>query len=176
MVTTKLNVFIDMDGVLCNFVKKYQEAFGCTPKEGWASKHAGANWKKFCKSGYFQELEPMPDMAKLVTFLSESCKEGKIDSLAILSSAGGEDYYDIVKKQKEEWLRNHQLDDLPAHIVVSGNLKGKVIEHSPDDNVLIDDTKHVIEEFEKYGGIGIRFKSADQTIQELEDIFRKRSK
>lgn len=160
----KWKIYLDMDGVLCNFEKKYEEMFGRTPREARDKKEFNPDWKTFIKEKSFEKLEWNPGGKELLAYVRSLNVP-----IEILSSSGGERYYGEVTAQKIHWLRNHGID-YKANIV-PGRKRKK--EYATEDTILIDDTDDVIEDFIHAGGIGILHKDSGKTIERLKKLFAK---
>jgi hypothetical protein len=69
----------------------------------------------------------------------------------ILSSTASPERYDAIAKQKMIWLQSHGITFNPI-FVPGKNLKYK---YATPNSIIIDDTKSVIDDWNKAGGIGI---------------------
>lgn len=152
-------IYVDMDGVLCNFEKRYEERYGNLddkPRIKFRS-----NFDDFIKTKQFATLDPMPDMKVLVDYLNQL----KIPK-EICSSTAYEETYEDIKEQKEKWLKEHDIK-WKANFVPGKRHKYKF---ATPDSVIIDDTLSVIEDWRKAGGIGIWHKNAKDTILQLATV------
>ena len=151
-------IFLDMDGVITDFEKRYHALYGATPGDSRDRKEFSANWMDFCKTGQFEHLDWWQDGQKLLKYL---------DSLnipiEILSSSGGLKFHMIVELQKTKWLKAHGIT-YSVNIVPGRANKAKYA----DANKILIDTPDVIEGFNKAGGIGILHKSFEKTKEEIE--------
>jgi hypothetical protein len=152
-------IYVDMDGVLCNFEKRYQELYGDISQHDRRTQFR-PNFNDFIETKQFATLEPMPDFPMLKSYL---------DSLSvpkqILSSTAYENVYTTIKTQKEHWLSEHHVTWPDPQFVPGKHLKYKFATHN---SIIIDDTLSVIEDWRKAGGIAIWHKDAKSTIAELE--------
>lgn len=162
-------IYLDMDGVLCDFNKRFEELFGYHPgSEAHASerdrKNFSPNWKNFVETRQFSTLDWFPGGKELIKY---------VDSLGvrveILSSSGGIRNHSEVRDQKVEWLHSAGLI-YPVNIVPGRRIKQHFSWHT---NVLIDDTPDVIESFNLGTGTAILHKNVDDTIKELESLLNK---
>lgn len=153
-----------MDGVLTDFHRRYAELFGENASgEDRPNKKDSVNWTKFVLSNQFETLDWFPGSKKLLEFVDSANVP-----IEILSSTGGAKYFTEVRNQKVVWLNN-------AKILYQSNLvPGRRVKrfYAFPGSVLIDDTPDVIEEFNKYGGIGILHTDADKTINELKELMK----
>lgn len=158
-------IYIDMDGVLTDFNRKYMEMFGLTPSEIRASrdrKAYSAHWHKFVDSDGFVKLDWHPGGQQLVDYLAHLWNDGV--QLCILSSAGGFDRHREVQEQKMEWLYDHGIG-YPAVIVPGRRFKAGFADR---DSFIIDDTADVVDSFIGRGGHGIIHVDVDRTIEAVE--------
>jgi hypothetical protein len=145
-------VFVDMDGVLTNFEKRYTEVIGMTPfetRQARDKKEFSVHWETFIRFSSFEHLEWFPGAQELVAFLNKQPVQK-----CILSSSGGMKFHNQVMLQKQKWLRVHNID-WPVVIVPGRRYKAGFASSS---TALIDDTPDVIQSFIKRGGLGILHK------------------
>lgn len=160
-------IYLDMDGVLCNFDDQYIKVNGIPPSLARRdSKDTDDNWDRFVKTKSFEKLDYYPGaelLLKLIKVLSS--EPGVI--IEILSSSGGSHYHEEVMAQKLKWLKDH---DIPYKAnIVSGRSKKK--NYANEHSVLIDDTEDVIDAFNKAGGTGILHKRVNETVHKLVEIY-----
>jgi hypothetical protein len=154
-----MKIYLDLDGVLANFDKRYEELFGVRPKETrQRRRHFWNNWETFINGKNFETLDLMPDATELLVVV-ESLKV----PIEILTSSGGHQYHEEVKQQKINWLKNKGIPYKPN--VVPGGVKKA--EFAAPWNILIDDTEKVIEAYRKAGGTAILHKNVAETISAL---------
>jgi len=152
-------IYLDMDGVLCNFEQKYIELFGKEPAVADRNrKEWSTNWDKFCLEGHFENLCWFPGGIFLLDYV-----ERTNITIEILSSSGGKKYHDIVEASKKLWLKQHNIP-YKANIVPGRSYKTA---YATPETVMIDDTPDIIEAFNKAGGHGILHKNAGETIEIL---------
>ena len=150
-----------MDGVLCDFEKRYFELFNETPSETRDKKNFNPNWKSFVKGGNFSTLDWYPGGKQLLSFIKKYPIE-----VEILSSSGGERYHGEVTVQKIKWLRGHEID-YKANIVPGRKHKK---DYANPNVILIDDTEENIQEFNAAGGHGILHKEVGKTEELLKKL------
>ena len=156
-------IYVDMDGVLADFEKRYVKLYGSLTDRD--RKHLfRSNFDDFIASGQFATLDLMPDALTLIHSLNtlNIPKE-------ILSSTAYEETYDAIAKQKEVWLKDHHIDWKPNF--VPG--KRHKYKFATPDSIIIDDTYSVIEDWRKAGGIAIWHKDALSTISQIHCIISK---
>lgn len=152
-------VYLDMDGVLCDFMKRYKELFKDEPEETLSNNKKKElrkdQWKKFIDGYNFATLDFIDSAKILLDYLKDSGVW-----VEMLTSAGGKDHYERVREQKIVWLKAHGINYTP-NVVVDGSLKA---EFAIPDSILIDDTKRNIDQFNAAGGIGI--------LHDQNDVYR----
>ena len=159
-------IYLDMDGVLTDFEKRYVEMFGQNPLgEDRANKEKSKNWDQFVETRQFESLEWFPGGKKLLDYL-----QSLNIPMEILSSTGGPKYHSNVREQKYIWLNDNNVWLNNENIVPGRRIKRFF---SFSGHILIDDTEDVVEEFNQYGGKAILHKSAEKTIEALETLLNK---
>lgn len=148
-------IYVDMDGVIADFEKRYKEKFKVSPEQTRDNKSFGGFFDKFIADKEFATLDMMPDARLLLQFL-DTLSEPK----EILSSTASEKWHDNIMPQKKEWLKNHGIQ-YKANLVPGKKHKYKF---ATPDSIIIDDTKSVIDDWTKAGGIGIWHTDAISTI------------
>lgn len=151
-------IYIDMDGVIADFSKRYKEKFRVTPEETRNNKEFNSYFDKFISDGEFSTLDLMPDATELLNFVSEldTPKE-------ILSSTARPQNHGMIAPQKQMWLNKHNIH-YKANFVPGKSLKYK---YATSNSIIIDDTQSVIDDWNKAGGIGILHTDAISTIANL---------
>jgi hypothetical protein len=152
-----------MDGVICDFHKRYKELYGSEAGgEGRDRKDFSKNWKHFIETRQFETLDWFAGGKELVHY-ARSLIEIPIE---ILSSSGGIRNHSEVRLQKTIWLKtNGVYFDIN---IVPGRKVKKFF--AMKGNVLIDDTEDVIDAFNEAGGIGILHKDVNETMNRLKEL------
>ena len=159
---TIAKIYLDMDGVLSDFTKRYQEISGSTPERDDKSERFGQFFNKFIEEEHFATLDPMPGMILLIDFLRKAPVPTEI-----LSSTAREDRHDAISKQKMIWLQTHGITFKP-NFVPGKSLK----KHYAEPNALIiDDTESVISDWMKAGGQTIWHQDVPSTLAILKTMF-----
>ena len=151
-----------MDGVLCNFEKRFTELYGKDALGARDRKNFTTNWPNFIMDGNFESLEWFPGGKELLDFIQiETDWE-----VEILSSSGGEKFHSEVAAQKVVWLCNNGI---PYKANIVPGRKHKTAYATPE-TILIDDTEDIIVNFNAAGGLGILHKDANETLAKLRTL------
>ena len=71
MIKPKIScVYLDMDGVIADFVKRYKELYHMEPREAEKHKKFDHFFDEFIAAGKFAQLDLMPGARELLTFLN----------------------------------------------------------------------------------------------------------
>jgi len=154
-----ITLYLDMDGVLCNFDKAYR-AFD--PEK--------ADRKKFREAVFmhkiFEDLEFMPDAEELLNYVS------KLENIniEILTSMGtyDEQQGSQAKYQKMHWLNKHNIPYKPNFV----RAKQEKSNFAHDRAILVDDSIGCITPFTAKGGHAIHHSRSSDTIQQIHDTIR----
>ena len=154
-----ITLYLDMDGVLCNFDKAYRKL---DPEK--------ADRKKFREAVFtykiFEDLEFMHDAQELLNFVSKL--EGI--NIEILTSMGTYDAQqgNEAKYQKMHWLNKHNIP-YKANFV---RAKQEKANFAHDKAILVDDSIGCINPFNVKGGHGILHTKSSDSIQQIHDTIR----
>jgi hypothetical protein len=160
MKVTKL--YLDMDGVLCNFEKRFTELYGKDALGSRDRKNFTTNWPNFIMDGNFESLEWFPGGKELLDFIQNETDW----EVEILSSSGGEKFHSEVAAQKVVWLCNNGI---PYKANIVPGRKHKTAYATPE-TILIDDTEDIIVNFNAAGGLGILHKDINETLAKLRTL------
>lgn len=148
-------IYVDMDGVLTDFDKRYRELFGVPASD---RTNFEENFRTLIDGKQFETLEPRSGFVTLKNYL-ETLNIPK----CILSSTGRKEKHADVSRQKMIWLANHNVN-WPKVFVPGKHLKKA---YSNSNSIIIDDTQSVIDDWIESGGVGILHKDAKTTIETL---------
>lgn len=152
-------VYLDMDGVLCDFDKLFVKLYGEEALVTRDTKQFSASWSDWVENQKgFTKLEWFPGALDLLKFLDSLPVE-----VEILSSCTGSIQASQVEEQKNLWLDNQKLF-IKRNFVRGRRLKAN---YARPDTILIDDTPDVIESFNAAGGTAILHTDAKETIETL---------
>ena len=161
-----MKIYLDMDGVIANFERRYIELFREHPGTSRDRKEFSKNWTLFIEGKNFESLDYWPGGPELIKYLIH-----KFNDVEILTSSGGKKYHNEVTEQKNKWIKERNLPSTwKVNVVAGRSLKA---EFATPDSILIDDTLDVIDAFNKAGGIGIHHKDVGNTMMLLDILLAK---
>jgi hypothetical protein len=149
-------IYLDLDGVVADFTKRYKELYRMEPREAEKKKEFNKFFDAFIETKQFQTLDLMPGAMEGLTFLRKHLTV----PTQILSSTASEARYDEISKQKKIWLETHGITFTPNF--VPG--KRHKYKFAAPDHIIIDDTESVINQWKEAGGIGILHKDWVTTL------------
>jgi hypothetical protein len=156
-------IYLDLDGVIADFTKRYKELYKIEPAEADKRKQFGMFFEDFIESRQFTSLDYMPDAVVLLDYLN-TCGV----PVEILSSTAREETYKEISYQKDVWLTIRNIK-YPRNFVPGKKHKYK---YATPDSIIIDDTQSVIDDWNKAGGVAIHHKDALSTISILDALLR----
>ena len=149
-------IYLDLDGVVADFKKRYKELYHMEPREAEKKKEFNKFFDEFIATKQFETLDLMPGAMDGLVFL----RKHLTIPTQILSSTANEDRYDEISKQKMIWLQTHGITFTPNF--VPG--KRHKYKFAGPDKIIIDDTQSVIDQWKEAGGIGILHKDWVTTL------------
>ena len=149
------DIYCDMDGVLCNFMKAADYAAGGS----FVTTDSKERWMKINQTrGFWENLEWMPGAKRLYQKIMKY-------NPYILSAFSGRD--PTSKNGKLKWLAKNTDFKKSNILLVMRSQKQKYATTNGKPNVLIDDYIKNIKEWESKGGIGLHHTSVGKSIGEL---------
>ena len=153
----KYKIYCDMDGVLVNFNKRFNNLTSSNPTQYREENGIDKFWEVIDNEGvgFWVGIEWMDDGKELFNFLKENF------DVELLSSPSRAENSRLGKRL---WVRNHKLG-------VKLNLEYSRSKHkyAAPNHVLIDDREDIIKDCEDKGGIGILHTSTKNTIECLKN-------
>ena len=170
----KVRIYLDMDGVICNFPEKLQSIFGTSDYE--ELRHTVGTdklWKELGQVDHlFLNLNPMPNYKTLFNYLQSLYDKGYVDEFEILTSLPHPtDKLHTAKQDKIDWVRKYLSKDIPVNTVIGGTEKAKYVKSKND--ILVDDLTRNIEAWNKAGGTGIHFTNNATAIAEIDKLLKR---
>ena len=158
----KINcIYLDMDGVIADFEKRYVELFKVQPSSTREYKEFNKFFDKFIADGHFETLDLLPDAMDLVRALRNA-----LPPTQILSSTASEKRHKAISEQKIKWLETQGID-FQRNLVPGKELKKR---YARTDTLIIDDTESVINDWRAAGGVAILHKNVADTLVQLKFI------
>ena len=149
------DIYCDMDGVLCNFMKAADYAAGGS----FVTTDSKERWMKINQTrGFWENLEWMPGAKRLYQKIMKY-------NPYILSAYSGRD--PTSRNGKMKWLAKNTDFKKSNILLVMRSQKQKYATTNGKPNVLIDDYIKNIKEWESKGGIGVHHTSVSKSIGEL---------
>lgn len=155
------NIYCDMDGVLCDFVKQWKKFYGEDPKT--AKKLNKQKFDEMLNNAPFEfwsTMEWMPGAQRMWKLIS------KYGAVILTSPADSRASID----GKRAWVQKNAPSNLGFRHIGQPILFEKSYnkqKHAAPDAILIDDYKRNIDQWKASGGIEIRYLNADQVIRDL---------
>ena len=149
------DIYCDMDGVLCNFMKAADYAAGGS----FVTTDSKERWMKINQTrGFWENLEWMPGAKRLYQKIMKY-------NPYILSAYSGRD--PTSRNGKMKWLAKNTDFKKSNILLVMRSQKQKYATTNGKPNVLIDDYIKNINEWESKGGVGVHHTSVGKSIGEL---------
>ena len=155
-------IYLDLDGVICDFHKRYTELFGTLPERDDRTNKFGKNFDSLIEDGNFATLDMMEGANELIHILEQLYTDYGIPT-EILSSTASPKRHEAIKAQKEEWLKTHGIL-FKQNFVPGKSLKYKFAEST---TLIIDDTVSVIDDWRRHGGHAIWHNNVPATLAML---------
>ena len=155
-------IYLDMDGVICDFVGRYKKLFNVDPDQTRNKKDFSNFFGKFIEGQNFATLEMLPHVSELLEFLRNAPVPTEI-----LSSTARADSHENISRQKTIWLDSHGIT-FKRNFVPGKQLKK---EYAKEDTLIIDDTESVITDWRIAGGHAIWHRDVPNTLAMLKLYF-----
>jgi hypothetical protein len=154
-------IYLDLDGVIADFAKRYKEMFHITPEQADRNRNFGPYFNTFIETKQFASLDMMPDARMLLDHLSTLNIP-----VEILSSTARPDCHEDISDQKRVWLTSHGIN-YPRNFVPGKSLK---YTFATPESIIIDDTRSVIVDWVEAGGIAVHHTDAASTVASLDAL------
>jgi len=156
-------IYLDMDGVLFDFVKNIQQTTGMSIDQ-WTNQGRKERWDPIIAKKDFWSKGPWLNEGRTLYSYVKKFKPH------ILSAYVEHAHDPNCIPGKTQWvLRNTNIDRSKINLVMRSQKKNYA-KVAGQPAILIDDYEKNTKEFTARGGIGITFKNASQTIQELKKL------
>jgi len=155
---SQYKIFCDMDGVLCDFDRRFEQFGGMSPKEYELKYGIKEFWELIDKkigAQFWSKMPWMPDGKQLWDYI----KKYNPSLLSAPSKDSSSRY------GKHLWVN----ENIPGTKLILANREKKK-NYSGKNQILIDDRPDNINEWKTAGGIGILHTSTSNTINELKQL------
>jgi hypothetical protein len=156
--TQQYKIYCDMDGVLCDFDRRFDQ-FGGIPSKEYESKYGTKKFWELIdnKIGYtfWSKMSWMSDGKQLWNYIKKYNPS--------LLSAPSQD--SSSRYGKHLWVN----ENIPGTKLILANREKKK-NYSGKNQILIDDNQNTIQEWNAIGGIGILHTSTENTINKLKSL------
>jgi hypothetical protein len=171
----KIQLYVDMDGVLVDLDGGFKKITTMTPKEYSKKNGKNAFWDVVEKNpNFWLDLPPLPDAKSLWDVIKDNFKN---PPPIILSEGSGSN----LAKQKKDWIKKYIDSNVEVRIANLGYLKSNYATKIPNVmNLLLDDTGPRDVEGDELdnitawenvsGNIAIHHTDAASSIQKIGDI------
>ena len=153
-------IYLDMDGVLFDFVKNIEKTTGLTINQ-WTKLGRKERWDPIIANKKFWSDGPwLAEGKKLFAFVKKYNPH-------ILSAYVEHAFDPNCIPGKRKWaMKNTGIPSNKINLVMRSQKKN----YASPGSILIDDYEKNTSEFNRAGGTGITFKTASQTISELKKL------
>ena len=159
-------IYLDMDGVVANFDKRFEDLSGMTPSQFISKYDKNAFWNLIDekhKIAFWRGIEVMPGADRLVNFVAQYPYEMLTAPSAKKQSVIGKSLW---IKDKVGTLYSSQ----PKVTYKRAKEKHLVKPNLTKFDILIDDKPSTIDNWNNAGGTGIFYQSASQVINDLKKL------
>ena len=159
-------IYLDMDGVVANFDKRFEDLSGMTPSEFISKYDKNAFWDLIDekhKIAFWRGIEVMPGADRLVNYVAQYPYEMLTAPSAKKQSVIGKSLW---IKDKVGTLYSSQ----PKVTYKRAKEKHLVKPNLTKFDILIDDKPSTIDNWNNAGGTGIFYQSASQVINDLKKL------
>lgn len=150
-----LQIYCDMDGVLCDFDARFEHFYGVPPREYYGEKGSKAFEEAVNKAGidFWSKMDWMPGGQELWSII------GKYKPYILTSPSK----FEFAKEGKKLWVETH-LNPQPKKILFAqtGD-KHSMMTMDPKNSMLIDDYWPNLAPWKALGGIAIMHKDINRT-------------
>lgn len=158
----KYKVFIDMDGVLLDFIKQWNK-FDPNDPSGYNKEEIDALKEEYFQQEFFLNMELMSDARELINFVKENYEFEILTSVGII-------HQEKVIEEKLKSLYKYFGQDIADKMIHTTKSKDKAV-YANENTILIDDRLKSIDPFLAAGGAAIHHFNAQDTIKILKDNY-----
>ena len=157
--SSRPEVYLDMDGVLCDFFAEYAKLAGVTSGSYRDIPPAKTDptLNKMVGTNFFARLPKFPTADSLVSMVNKVFGHFNICSSPLRGD------YENSEHQKKIWL-SRNLSIQPRDIIITPNKAKFATQPDGTPNVLIDDRGDNITKWEAAGGVGIKYQADEDGL------------
>lgn len=158
-----MNIYLDMDGVLCNFTEQFKNITNIYPDEYQLKYGEEKFWNEIENAGveYWSTMKWNTGSKQLYKFVINNFKKVEILTSTPYSIIGRK----FAMQGKKIWVKNN-LDNIKI------NFSNQKYKYATPNSILIDDMESNIDDWNNAGGIGILFKNINQVINNLKELIK----
>ena len=165
--TDNTKIYLDMDGVLCDFFHEYAKLAGVPANE--FGKHdyrsippakEDPTLDKMVGTDFFARLPKFETADSLVQLVLSYVSNYNICSSPLRGDHANSGHW------KRVWISKH-LSPQPADVVITGQKERWAINPDGSPNILIDDRGQNIERWRARGGIGIKYQADEDSLDKV---------
>ena len=163
-----MKLYLDMDGVLADFFSEYAKLAGISSGNYRDVPPAKTDptLDKIVGTDFFARLPKFPTTDALVNMIVRLHGEYHICSSPLRGDHEGS------SRHKQTWIENH-LNPKPASVILTGRKHEHAKQNDGTPNILIDDRRSNILEWEDAGGLGIKYQADEDSIHHVEKALRR---
>lgn len=165
--TDNTTIYLDMDGVLCDFFHEYAKLAGVPANQ--FGKHdyrsippakEDPTLQKMVGTDFFGRLPKFPTADSLVQLVLSYVPTYSICSSPLRGDHANSGHW------KREWIKKN-LSPQPKDIIITGQKEHHAVNPDGSPNILIDDRGVNIERWKARGGIGIKYQADEDSLNKV---------
>ncbi|MDY3738969.1 MAG: hypothetical protein SO022_00725 [Selenomonadaceae bacterium] len=157
-------IYIDMDGVIVDFVQGIRDLCGMEPSEQGKAPLDEEMWEAMKHvDHFFSKLKPMPGAVEMVKALHAKFGD-RCEILTAIPKPNREIHH--AKEDKIEWVKKYIGKDIVVNVVYRAEKKQFC---KGNEYILIDDFEKNVQEWQNNGGVGIVFTNPDDVLKYFRD-------
>ena len=155
-----LQIYCDMDGVLCDFDQRFEHFYGVLPREYYGEKGVKAFEDAVNKAGvdFWSKMKWMPGGRQLWEII------GKYNPIILTSPSS----FDYAIEGKKLWIEKNLIPQPKEILFAQTGNKHSMIKGDPKNSILIDDYWPNLAPWKALDGIAIMHKDINKTKSILE--------